>query len=312
MSRVDELPADRRAVLQLLLKQGKSYEDLAGLLRIEPATVRERARDALGRLGPADSGGLEPARRDEVADYLLGQQSATARADTRGFLEDSPEARGWAHVVAGELRSGALASDDLPEIPAGRREADEPVETTGPRREARTRHQRSSRLGGVILLLGVAVAIIVIVLVASGVGGTDRASTPVAVTTARTTSTTAQDVAVLGQANLTSPDSKALAAVQLVRQGTEVAMLFQGQGIPQRPANSVFAMWLTATGRAPVRLGFIDRQTPKSGKLQFSGALPVGIDPTQYDHMLVTRETTSKPTTPGLTVMSGDLVKAPA
>ena len=37
MSRLDDLPADRKAVLQLLLKQRKSYDDLSGLLRIDPS-----------------------------------------------------------------------------------------------------------------------------------------------------------------------------------------------------------------------------------------------------------------------------------
>ena len=46
MSPVDALPADQRAVVQLLLKQGKSYGELADLLRIDEGAVRERAVSA--------------------------------------------------------------------------------------------------------------------------------------------------------------------------------------------------------------------------------------------------------------------------
>ena len=58
MSRFDSLPADQKAVLQLVLKQGKRYEDIAAMLRMEPAAVRERARDALDALGPEEAPGL--------------------------------------------------------------------------------------------------------------------------------------------------------------------------------------------------------------------------------------------------------------
>jgi hypothetical protein len=314
MSRIDDLPADRRAVLQLLLKQGKSYDELAGLLRIDPATVRERARDALDRLGPAEGAGLAAERQDEIADYLLGQQTASERARTRELLEDSPEGRAWARVVAGELRP--LAGDDLPDIPAEGTEVDEAFDALQARRTARTRQDKSSRLGGLILLLGVIVAIVVVVLVASGGSSDDggSASTPAAPATASTTattSTTAQPVSVIGQANLASADGKtSLAAVQLVKQGSQAAMVFQGQGIPQHPKNAVFAIWLTRKTGAPARLGFIDKQTPANGKLQFSGALPASVDPAAYDRMLVTRETTANPSSPGPTILSGALVKS--
>src|SRR3954453_12396680 len=123
MSRLDDLPADKRAVLQLLLKQGKSYDDLAGLLRIEPDAVRGRAHDALDRLGPANGADIEEAEQDEIADYLLGQQTASERASTRELLETSAAGRAWARIVSGELQP--LGGDALPEIPAERAEGDE-------------------------------------------------------------------------------------------------------------------------------------------------------------------------------------------
>src|SRR4051794_41302869 len=93
MSPVDELAPDQRAVLQLLLKQGKAYVELATLLRISPEAVRDRAVTALEALGPRDGAPLAPERRAEVADYLLCQQSASQRLDNRQFLRGSAPGR---------------------------------------------------------------------------------------------------------------------------------------------------------------------------------------------------------------------------
>lgn len=313
MSRVDELAPDRRAVLQLLLKQGKSYEDLAGLLRIEPDAVRDRARDALDQLGPADGAGLDPDRQDEVADYLLGQQSASSRAATRAFLEDSAAGRAWARVVAGELRP---LSDSLPEIPSERAETDEAFDALSARREARTRQQKSSKLGGVLILVATAIVAVGVILLITGGKDDDNDSAAVSATstsTTGTTSTTPANVTILGQANLNQVSGgKGIAVVQLVRQGDAIVLGFQGEKIPRRADKTVFAMWLTKKdGTNPVRLGFIDQQTPKNGKLQFAGEIPSGVDPTQYDRMLLTRETTADPSKPGSTLMAGGFTKAP-
>jgi hypothetical protein len=315
MSRIDDLPADRRAVLQLLLRQGKSYDDLASLLRIEPATVRERARDALDRLGPSGGADLDADDQDEIADYLLGQQSASARAQTRSFLEGSPEGRGWARVVSGELRAGGMASDTLPDIPAEGTEVDEAFGALAARREARGRQEKSSRLGGAILLVAaLVVAALVVVLLSGGDDKKSDKGTVAGGTTAAATSTatTPPSITVLGQVNLKAPSGKPIAVAQLVRQGTQTAMVFAGQDIARLDKKTVYALWLTKQGAAPVRLGFIDQTVPKNGKLNFSGALPDGVDPTKYDTMLMTRETTADPKSPGPTALSGAVVKSSA
>src|SRR3954467_2427259 len=94
MTPIDDLAPDQRAVLQLLLKQGKAYTELATLLRISPDAVGERAVTALEALGPRDGAPLPAERRGEIADYLLGQQSASERQATREFLEGSAGGRG--------------------------------------------------------------------------------------------------------------------------------------------------------------------------------------------------------------------------
>src|SRR6476660_6769921 len=180
MSRIDTLPADQGAVLQLLLRQGRPYGELSGLLQLDEAEVRRRAHGALDALGPDETPGLDPERRAEIADYLLGQQDEAHRAATYAFLEGSAGGRAWARVVGDELRP--VAGDKLPDIPAEGRDdgasapagaapaaaAATPVAATPPPTTAapaadvaaagapppRLGAPRSSRLGGALLLGG--------------------------------------------------------------------------------------------------------------------------------------------------------------
>src|SRR4051812_27388721 len=171
MSRIDDLAPDQKAVLQLLLKQGKSYVELGAMLRTAPDTVRARAVAALEGLGPRDGAPLAPERRAEVADYLLGQQSASERQATREFLEGSAAGRAWARVVAGELRP--VAGDSLPEIPTERAEAEEAFGALEARETRRAGVQRSSKLGGVVIIVGAIIVAVALILVIRG-GGDDN------------------------------------------------------------------------------------------------------------------------------------------
>ena len=47
MTSVDTLDATQRAVVQLVLKQGKSYDEIADMLGLDSGAVRTRAVDAL-------------------------------------------------------------------------------------------------------------------------------------------------------------------------------------------------------------------------------------------------------------------------
>jgi hypothetical protein len=116
MSRLDELPPDQRAALSLLLRQHKSYAEVATLLGIAERAVHDRAHAALAVLAPRRARELTPERRLEIGDYLLGQQPGVAeRLRTRTYLSSSEPARAWAAEIAAQL--APLAGAGLPEIP---------------------------------------------------------------------------------------------------------------------------------------------------------------------------------------------------
>jgi hypothetical protein len=121
MSRIEDLPAEERAVLQLALRSDRPFDELAGVLELDEAEMRRHAHAALAALGPDETAGLEPGQRDEIADWLLGQQSAEQRAGTERLLAGSAPGRGWARAVADQLRG--LGAQRLPQIPAGERSA---------------------------------------------------------------------------------------------------------------------------------------------------------------------------------------------
>jgi hypothetical protein len=338
MARIDELPPDQRAAVQLLLKQQRSYEDIAAMLRIEPAAVRERARAALDALGPEDVDGLELSEQDEIADYLLGQQSASQRAETRTLLERSAPGRAWARVVAGELRP--LAGDDLPDIPdeaqAEQREpeAGEPaVAAARPRRRDRLVRgagaappapagatpsgdtaapaARSSRVGGAILLAGLALAVVLAILLITGAfegGGGDDDGGGSGQTTTTQTQTQAGQPQVEAQVNLTPPEggnSRAAGVAQIARQGNQRAVALVAQGLPAANRSRFYAIWLYTSATQAQFLGFPNPQPERNGRIETGFGLPNNAN--RYRELVVTRETQERPRRPGTIVLRGRL-----
>lgn len=335
MSRLDELPADQRNTLQLLLKHGKSYEELAAMLRFEPDAVRTRALDALAAIGP-DTPGLSPDRQDEVSDYLLGQQSASERADTRSFLEGSAAGRAWGRVVSGELRD--LAREPLPEIPAEAAEVEEAFDALSARTVARERQDKSSRVGGAILLagLGVIVAIVLIFLIGRGDDDNKGKSDDSAQTTQTSTTASSSTPVAEGQANLTSPNGGSEIAVGIVaRVNGERSLTISGENFP--PTNGFrYGVWLYNSPSKALSLGLVPQTVSSTGAN--AGKIGVGADPAAiaaskvqgadrlaaalratladiftFKELVITRETGDAPgSKPGPIVVRGPFQKAAA
>jgi hypothetical protein len=307
MAPFDELPADQKAVLQLVLRQGRSYDEIARLLKISPEAVRDRALTALDALGPQDLDGFGDDRQDEVGDYLLGQQSASARAGTRTFLESSAPARTWARQVAAELREAGV-DGGLAEIPADPQEVDEAFDALEARQRARAEQQRSSRLGGVLLLVGAGLIVALALLAAFGAfnGGNSSNGDSVAATTTTPTQTTT-GTQVEAQVNLTRPagaTGKALGVANIVSQDGQRAIAVVGQDLP---ASGHYVLWLR-NGAKVKFLGFFPVVTSKgksAGRLQ--GLVGAPPDLTSYKEMLITREPSSTPKQPTQVVLRGSL-----
>jgi hypothetical protein len=318
MSRIDALPADQRSVLQLLLKQGKGYDDLSGLLNLHAGEVRSRAYDALDALGPG-SAGLPSDRRQAIADWLLGQQGPDKASETRAFLAGSPAARAWADAVAEQLRP--LGGDRLPEVPIDGASAIAPAAAaTAPSRPvgpaaatpdappfapAPTAAPRVSRRGGAILIAAVLAAIVAAVLVIVLTGDDDNKPKRAASTT-----TTSTQPTVKAQVNLTppkgAPAQKALAIVQIVSSNGQNVVNAVAQELPTT-SKAAYGIW-AYTSPSETRLigGF--NKTDNKGHLVYQGALPQDVtDVTRYKEILVTRETSGNPTKPGTIYLRGPM-----
>jgi hypothetical protein len=127
MSRLDDLPPDQHAALGLLLRQGKSYAEVAELLGIRQIAIHDRVHAALAVLAPQQARMLTAPRREEVGNFLLGQEPDESRRQaTRAYLASSEEGRAWARTVADELTplsdrplSAVLEAGDAASAPAG-------------------------------------------------------------------------------------------------------------------------------------------------------------------------------------------------
>jgi len=120
MATFDQLPDEQRAIVELVLQQGKSYDELSDMLGIPEERVRERARDALVQLAPVSVRGVEDDWRGQLADYVLGQQAGPEVTATRGHLRRSEPARSWTRSLLDSLEQ-LYPNGDLPAVPEGER-----------------------------------------------------------------------------------------------------------------------------------------------------------------------------------------------
>jgi len=120
MATFDQLSAEQRAIVELVLQQGKSYEELSGMLGMPETRVRELARDALVELAPVTAGGVEEDWRGQLTDYVLGQQTGPEATATKGHLRRSEPARSWIRSLLDSLEQ-LYPNGSMPAIPEGER-----------------------------------------------------------------------------------------------------------------------------------------------------------------------------------------------
>jgi Sigma-70, region 4/Anti-sigma-K factor rskA len=252
MSRLDDLPPDQRAVLMLLVAQGKSHAEIATMLGIPQDTVRDRARRALDAL-------------------------AAGPGETRG-----------------STRERARASAPLAPIRAGTRA----IPSSGSLRP-------SSRRGGALLLVALVVAVVVAVILITSGGSSHNPSTTQAGATASSTTSTSQKTGTptVKQIALTSPESgsKRVGLVEVFSEGAKHGYYIAVEHLP--PTEGFFyAVWLYNSPASALPLSKSPPVT-SNGRLQGGALLPANAG--SYHKILLTRETSTKPSHPGPIVLSG-------
>jgi hypothetical protein len=308
------------------------------MLDMDEGEMRRRAHEALDALGPGDGAGVPAERRAEVGDYLLGQQGDEQQAQTRRFLEESPPARAWARTVAGQLSELKDPLPEIPDEPAGEPAAPAPAAPVGAGAAAATapvapvpseaaaaaappengtgdeeapaafgasphpERPRSSRLGGALLLGGIAIVAIAAILffVLRDNGDDGGKATPAAKTTA-----TQPQAQVEAQVNLVPPSNrknlKALGVVLVQKAQGQDQIIAAVQGLP-KPKSGGYGIWLYSGPGKAQWLGFFASQD-QQGRLLARGQLKTPI--TGYREVLVTREAKGNPTRPGAIYLRG-------
>jgi hypothetical protein len=228
----------------------------------------------------------------EIADMLAIPQSAVrnrARAALDALAVQPGEVHGAAHEQAGDGsgQTRTFATSSLP----------------------------SSRRGGALLLAALVVIVVVAVILITSGGGSHKASsaqtgsststaatTPSTSTSASTSSTSKPTVDK--QIALTSPEpgSKAIGLVEVLSEASKHAIYLAAEHLPSSPTGSFYAVWLYNSPTSSTPLG----KTPtvgSNGRLEAGTLLPTNAG--DYHEILLTRETNSRATHPGTTVLSG-------
>jgi hypothetical protein len=322
MSRLDELPPDQRAALSLLLRQRKSYAEVATLLGIGELAVHDRAHAALVVLAPRRARELTPERRLEIGDYLLGQQPGVAeRLRTRAYLSTSEPARSWAAEIAAEIAS--LAGEHLPEVPAGAAtRAAAPAGKPGPQRvgdlssatsatarpagavpATATRSLPSSRLGGAVLLAVIVAAVVVAVVLLSGGSSPSKPGASASTTVKTSSNATKTGPTIDAQITLKPPahGSGTVGVVYVLSERSKRAFFIQVQHIPETKG-FYYAVWLYNSPASNLPLS----KSPAVGSSHsFAGGSALPSNAGEYHEILLTKETSAHPTRPGQVLLRG-------
>jgi anti-sigma-K factor RskA len=320
MPTFDQLPAEQRAIIELVVQRGRSYDALADALQITPSRVRELAHDALVELSPRTAERVDPERRAQIADYVLNQQSSAEAKATQSHLKRSESGRMWTLSLLDSLEH-MYEDGTAPEVPAAeaaeaerprgrererdrgrRRGAAAPSrrERERPRREPKRRDEkltpdaeravRNRRLAGVIgglLILGAIVAVALTLLI----------DTEVHEARAPTTR-------VVGQLLLNplerGSDNQGIA---IIAQRGDVRSLIVQARLKRTQKDQAYEVWLYNSDKDAVSLGA--QVTDAQGNYQGAGRLPAPLD--RYKYIDVSLEKLDRNTAhSGISVLRGE------
>jgi Anti-sigma-K factor rskA/Sigma-70, region 4 len=303
MATFDQLPDEQRAIVELVLQQGKSYDELSDMLGIPEARVRERARDALVHLAPVSVRGVEEDWRGQLADYVLGQQAGPEVTATRGHLRRSEAARSWTRSLLDSLEQ-LYPNGDLPAIPEGERGSRRAAAAAprsagatpsepgplGPSALAAVRRRRILAAAAGALVVLVAVLLWPIGLLTGDDDG-DKSG---------------------GQGASSSPIStKRQGAAIIAKSKGKTQVLVQAQGLKPSTQTTAYQVWLYDSDSKRRSLGATP--TDKQGNLQVIGDLPADYKQWKYidvTSVTVTGEGQDQQVKTGASVLRGILEMA--
>jgi hypothetical protein len=268
----DQLSDEQRAIVELVLQQGKSYDELSDMLGIPEARVRERAREALVQLAPVSVRGVEEDWRGQLADYVLGQQAGPEVTATRGHLRRSEAARSWTRSLLDSLEQ-LYPNGDLPAIPDGERGSRRAAAASAPSAAGGDAPQRGplgpSALAGVQrrrVLAAAAAAVVVLVAVLLW---------PIGLLTGDDSNNGGS------KADASTPVSKKRTGSAIIaRSKGKVQILVQAQGLEPSTKTTAYQVWLYDSDSKRKSLGATATDT--KGNLQVVGALPSGYQKWKY------------------------------
>ena len=296
MATFDKLTAEQRAILELVLKQGRSYGQLADILDMSEARVRELARDALVDLAPVSARRVEDDWRGQLADYVLGQQSGPETTATRGHLRRSEAARTWARSLLDSL-DGLYEDAEVPAIPDPERGRDRSRRASAPAGPERAAGEsRRGLLAGAAALALVVLAAILLWPVGVLTGGGDDGGGGDAADGSATNAASPQQAATRGPAGI---------AIVAERNGKR-QLIVQAAGLQPSGQNQAYEVWLYNSRTDAESIGA--QVTDQKGNYQGAGPLP--SDYAKYRYIDVSREPVNKdPSHAGDSVLRGRSTK---
>ena len=294
MATFDQLSPEQRAIVELVLQQGKTYPELADMLGMPESRVRGLARDALVELAPVSVRGVEEDWRGQLADYVLGQQSGPEATATKGHLRRSEAARSWARSLLDSLEQ-LYVNGSVPAIPEGerggrgsRRASVAPAAASAPSRDSRDRgglaaadpvmrrRLLAAAAAAAVLLLGVLVWPIGLL-----TGDDDNASG---------SSDDNQPAAQNGNQNQRAATGQPAGIAIVVDQGGKKQLLVQAARLAPSGQNEGYYVWLYNSPSDARSLG--GQVTDQQGNYQAIGAFPA--DYPKYRFIDVTRQPVGK------------------